>query len=115
MRFGGQRTWRRGGVKREIHLAPLERHSETIERERRIVDTARCIAVEHIQDAGGSVRSRQDVINVRLPMYLTVSTVTSPANLIALPKADELAVPALTLVSQQEKPKTSWSIRRLLR
>lgn len=39
-------------------------------------------------------------------MYLTVSTVTSPANLIALPKADELAVPALTLVSQQEKPKT---------
>ena len=39
-------------------------------------------------------------------MYLTVSTVTSPAKLIALPNADELAVPALTLVSQQEKPKT---------
>ena len=39
-------------------------------------------------------------------MYLTVSTVTSPAKLIALPNADELAVPALTLVPQQEKPKT---------
>ena len=45
-------------------MTALERHSETIERERRVVDSACRVAVEHIQDAGGSVRSRQDVINV---------------------------------------------------